>query len=189
MIKPWREIESRTLSTTRIFTLNAHRRVSEESGREGEFYVLDAPDWVNVVAVTDSGEIVLVEQFRHGTQSVTLEIPGGVIDGDDASPEGAARRELLEETGYVSDDWRLLGVVAPNPAFLSNRCFMFLATGSRRESEPRPDGLEEISVVVASEERVRDLIASGVVDHSLVVLALQTWLLDRPKTQADRLSP
>lgn len=186
MIKPWRDISTTTLASTRIFRVDAHRRVSDETGREGEFYVLEAPDWVNVVAITTDDEIVLVEQFRHGTRNVTLEIPGGVIDPTDASPEAAGRRELLEETGYVSDDWRLLGSVAPNPAFLSNRCFMLLASSARRVAAPSPDGLEEIAVVVEPLQRVRELIESGRIDHSLVVLAIQTLLLERAAVRDSR---
>ena len=120
-IKDWIHIETRTLATTKVFDLLAHTRRSQQSGAEAEFYVLDACDWVNVVAVTEDGRMVFVEQYRHGVERTTLEIPGGMVDAEDPSPEAAARRELLEETGFASEDWRLIGTVDPNPAIQSNR--------------------------------------------------------------------
>jgi 8-oxo-dGTP pyrophosphatase MutT (NUDIX family) len=177
VIKPWRDLGSRNLASTWVFRLDAHRRVSEQSGREAEFYVLHAADWVNVVALTEDERLVFVEQYRHGTREVTLEIPGGVVDASDPSPEAAARRELLEETGYSSDSWRLIGTVTPNPAILSNRCFTFLAAGARRVAEPSPDATEEIVVVLHDAARVNALLQEGRITHALVVAALQWWTL------------
>src|SRR3954471_12039120 len=137
-VRPWRHLDSRRLAATPVFGLDAHRRSSEETGREAEFYVLDAPDWVNVVATTEDGMLVLVEQYRHGVERVTLEIPGGMVDLGDATPEVAARRELLEETGYSADRWAHIGTVDPNPAIQSNRCHTFLAEGARQVAAPAP---------------------------------------------------
>lgn len=182
MIKHWKHLTTRTLATTPIFTVNAHRRVSQESGREGEFYVLDAGDWVNVVAVTRDHQVVLVEQYRHGVLRTTLEIPGGMIDAEDASPEHAGRRELLEETGYASDSWRHIGTVDPNPAIQSNRCFTFLALDAEKVAEPTPDGNEEIRLVLEPAPRVRTLAAEGRIEHALVIAALYWWELSKSET-------
>ena len=84
--------------------------------------VLDCPDWVNIIPLTDDGQVVLIRQFRHGTQSVTLEVPGGVVEADE-SPEAAAVRELAEETGYVPERVKSLGFVSPNPAIQGNRSY------------------------------------------------------------------
>ncbi len=176
-IKPWRHLGTRRIAETRVFTVDAHRRASAETGREAEFYVLDAVDWVNVVAVTTENEIVLVEQYRHGVERVSLEIPGGMIDPEDATPEIAARRELLEETGYASDRWSLIGTVDPNPAIQSNRCFTYLAEHARRVAEPAPDGLEEIRVVLEPADRVVDLLRAGRIEHALVVAGIFWWEL------------
>ena len=179
MIKPWKHLESRTLADTRIFRLDAHRRRSEETGREAEYYVLESGDWVNVVAVTVDDRIVLVEQYRHGVQRSTLEIPGGMVDPGDASPEEAARRELLEETGFEAERWRLIGVVDPNPATHSNRCHTYLATGATRVQAPRPDEHEEIEVVLEPVERVPELLREGRITHALVIAAFHWWALTR----------
>jgi 8-oxo-dGTP pyrophosphatase MutT (NUDIX family) len=181
-IRSWRAIDTRRLLETRVFSVDAHRRASRETGREGEFYVLEAPDWINVVAVTDEDEIVLVEQYRHGTRHNTLEIPGGMVDPEDADPLAAARRELLEETGYASESWRHIGTVEPNPAIMSNRCFTYLATGARRIAEPSPDGHEEIRVVLERASRVPELLREGRIEHALVVAALLWWRLESEKT-------
>ncbi len=179
-VKPWRQLDSRRLASTPVFALDAHRRASSETGREAEFYVLDAPDWVNVVAVTDDRRVVLVEQYRHGVERVTLEIPGGMIDPDDVSPEAAARRELLEETGYASDRWALLGAVDPNPAIQSNRCFLFLARDARRVAEPAPDGNEELNVHVVTTVEIPELVREGRITHALVLAAFAHWWLAEP---------
>jgi len=159
----------------------AHRRASGETGREAEFYVLDSGDWVNVVAVTADDRIVLVEQYRHGVGRATVEIPGGMVDPEDASPENAARRELLEETGFESDDWRLIGVVDPNPATHSNRCFTFLAAGAVRTREPEPDAHEELEVLLEPVSRVPGLLRDGRITHALVVAAFHWWALERER--------
>jgi 8-oxo-dGTP pyrophosphatase MutT (NUDIX family) len=178
-VRPWRHLSSRRLATTCVFGLDGHLRRSEETGREAEFYVLDAPDWVNVVAVTDDDRIVLVEQYRQGVERVTLEIPGGMVDPGDTSPEEAARRELLEETGFASDRWTHIGTVDPNPAIQSNRCFTYLAEDARRVAEPTPDGNEELRVVLEPAASIRDLVRAGRVEHALVVAAFYWWDLAR----------
>lgn len=178
MVKAWRHLDSRTLAETRVFTLNAHRRASQETGREGEFYVLHAPDWVNVIAVTPDDWLVLVRQYRHGVERVTLEIPGGMVDPTDASPEAAARRELVEETGFAGGDWKLIGVVDPNPATHANRCFTYLATGVEIVCPPAPDAHEELEVAALPVDRAWRLLADGAITHALVVAAFQWWALD-----------
>lgn len=149
--------------------------VSPRTGRPHAFTVLDGPDWINVVALTASGEMLLVRQFRHGTQTETIELPGGSTDGRDATPLEAAKRELLEETGHVSDDWSLLGVVDPNPAIQSNACHTFLARGARKVADPRFDGGEDLSALLLPRAEVERLLRDGTIRHALTVAALH-WL-------------
>ena len=118
-----RWLDSHTVSEEdyRIFT--AKRVIAENNSvqKKGQFTRLEAPDWINVLAVTPGEGVILVSQFRHGNQCTTIELPGGMVDAGE-TPLQAAQRELKEETGYVSNDWFCLGVSAPNPAFLDNAC-------------------------------------------------------------------
>lgn len=169
-IKAWREEGRNELLSTPIFKVHSSLARSQLSGKEHEFVILDCPDWVNVVALTDEGQVVLIHQWRHGTQEITTEIPGGMVE-EGESPEEAGRRELLEETGYEATHWEQIGVVEPNPAFQTNRTFTFLARGAKKVAEQSPDPNEEIAVEERALTDVPGLIAQGEIRHALVVCA------------------
>ena len=133
--------------------------------------VLEAPDWVNVVALTPERRLVCVRQFRFGAGAITLEIPGGVISPREAHRD-AAVRELREETGYTAERWTYLGCVEPNPAFLDNVCHHWLAQDVRRTHDLELDSGEDIAVLELDLDEVRARVASGEIRHSLVVTAL-----------------
>jgi 8-oxo-dGTP pyrophosphatase MutT (NUDIX family) len=172
MIKPvaWITLDTEVLGTFPIFELTRSLQRSPLSGREHHFLRLDCPDWVNIIAVTDDRQIVLIEQYRHGTDEITLEIPGGAVDpGED--PATTAARELEEETGFRAAELVEIGRVDPNPAFLSNRCWTYLALGCRDVGEIDPDPSEEIAVTVAPLDDFGRLIDEGRITHSLVIAA------------------
>ena len=122
---PWDLQEDKLHADCRIFEVRKQRLKRRSDGVEGEFFVLNTNDWVNVLALTPDEKIVLVRQFRYGSKEQSLEPPGGVVErGED--PVVAGLRELQEETGYVGDSPELLGVVRPNAAILSNRCHVIL---------------------------------------------------------------
>lgn len=168
--RKWRRIESRPAGHFGIFSVRYDRSRSPVSGYEREYTVLEAVHWVNVVAVTPEGRFVLVRQFRHGTREYTVEIAGGGVDSGEL-PEAAARRELEEETGYVTEEWDLLGVVEPNPAFQSNLCHTYLARNVRPAGKTAPDPGEEIEVLVWDGSEVEDAVREGVIRHALVIAA------------------
>jgi 8-oxo-dGTP pyrophosphatase MutT (NUDIX family) len=129
----------------------------------------------------------MVEQFRHGSNSVELEIPGGMIDPADANPEDAAVRELREETGYVGRNARVIGKILPNPAFMSNTCYTVLIEDCRLEREVQFDHAEDIVTQLAPVAEIPQWVASGKIRHALVVVALYHFeLLSRnlPKSNA-----
>src|SRR5512141_240755 len=166
----WPLLESRTLGDYKVFSVRGERTRSPRSGRPHDFYVLECSDWANVIALTPDDDVVLVRQFRAGTRSVTLEIPGGSV-GKGESPLGAVRRELREETGHAARSWRRLGVVHPNPAIQGNRCFTSLARGCRSVGALIPDEGEDLAVELVPLRRIPGLIRRGRITHSLVIAA------------------
>jgi 8-oxo-dGTP pyrophosphatase MutT (NUDIX family) len=168
--EPWPTLEHEILGEYSIFSLTRSLRASPSSGRRHELLRIEAPDWVNIIALTPGGDMALVRQFRHGTDSVTLEIPGGAVDPEESALE-AANRELEEETGLVPRTTVEIGVVAPNPAFLSNRCTTFLALDCERSGPPRPDAGEELEVLMVPLARFTGLVDDGSIDHALVIAA------------------
>lgn len=166
----WKRLDEQRVLDASIFSISKVRARSGRSGREHDFDVLEAPDWVNVVALTDAGRAVLIRQYRHGTREVTVEIPGGQVDPGE-TPLEAARRELAEETGYRSDHWEQIGEVDPNPAFQTNTTYTFLARGARPTGGQDLDDNEEIEVEELPLDQVPALFASGRIRHALVTCA------------------
>ena len=146
--------------------------------REGDFYILKTNDWVNVVALTDDDELVMIEQWRQGVLRVTLEIPGGIVDPGE-SPFDAAVRELLEETGYRAREWRSLGSIEPNPAIQDNRCHTFVALGAQPSAAQAFDAHAQCRVVIEPWAKAGALLASGAITHALVAVALYKEQLRR----------
>jgi 8-oxo-dGTP pyrophosphatase MutT (NUDIX family) len=173
----WNTLESTTEFSCRIFTIHRHRRSNRH--RRGDFYVLTADTWCNIIPITVAGEVVMVEQFRHGTQDITLEIPGGIVDPEDESALAAARREMLEECGYDSSHIEPLGFVHPNPAILNNTCHSFVAYDARPAAAQRPDDLEELRIRHVPLAAVPSLILNGTISHALVVSAFAQFFLQR----------
>ena len=151
------------------------RLVYEPKALPRDIFVFGCPDWCNVVAETPSGELVLVWQYRYGTDAVSLEVPGGVIDPGEA-PEAAARRELREETGYEAESFELLSVVEPNPALQGNRCYTFLARGARLTGSTAFDDLEDRETILLPIADIARRIDDGTITHALVVVALEGYL-------------
>ena len=177
MIEKWNKLDSTPQGHFAVFDVRKDHTRSPESGKEHAFYVIESPDWVNVIPLTPGGQVVCVRQYRHGTEEVTLEVPGGVVDPQDGDPMVAARRELREETGYDADDLVPLGAVAPNPAIQNNQCHMFLARDVWPDGRQALDGAEEIDVTLVDLDDVPTLITEGQITHSLVVVAF--YLFDQ----------
>lgn len=177
MAKPlhtWERIASEIAYTCRIFAIRRDRARFSRDQAEHDFHVLESTDWVNIIPLTRANEVVLVRQFRHGVRDCTLEIPGGMIDAGEL-PLVAARREMVEESGYDSERVEALGAIHPNPAIQSNRCHSFVAYDVERRHDQRFDSTEETEVVLVPLAEIPQLIRAGDVTHALVVVAFH-WL-------------
>jgi len=166
--RPWTRLASERLHDCRVFSVQRVRARSPRTGGEHDFYTIDASDWVNVVALTPDDCVVMVRQYRHGAERVTLETPGGMVDPGE-TPAQAAARELIEETGYAAEEIVPLGGVNPNPALFSNRLHGFLARGARRVREVRNESTEETHVELVPLARLREEVRAGRVEHALVI--------------------
>ena len=170
----WQRVGSEAVADCRVFQVRRDRSTSPRDGREHDFFCIEAPDWINVIPLTRRGEVVMIEQYRHGANEVTLEIPGGMVD-EGESPGEAAARELLEETGYEAADVFMLGRTRPNPALQNNWLYSFLARGSIFQSAPVFEATEHTAVRLVMLADVPALIADGTISHSLVVASFY-WL-------------
>jgi ADP-ribose pyrophosphatase len=170
----WETLEASPVDDYRIFGVQRMQRRSPRTGAPGTYQVLRMPSWANVVALTPEGEVVLVEQYRHGTDAVTFEIPGGCIEAGEDAARGAAR-ELREETGYVGSDPILLGTVHPNPAIQDNVCTIWLIREARCTAPLELDPGEHIEVHTVSRHEIGQMLRDGRITHALVVAAFY-WL-------------
>jgi ADP-ribose pyrophosphatase len=185
--RKWQTLETERVYSTPIFDL--HRRKSAHPRRgERNFFVLEAPGWVNIIPLTRGRDVIFVRQFRHGVSAFTLEIPGGMIDPEDPTPAYAAAREMREECGYGSDDIIALGRVHPNPAIQPNFCYSFLARNAHKVAEPRHDhnSSEETEVVTVPLKDVPRLIATGKITHALVIAAFSFFHVYNPPPRSRR---
>jgi len=167
----WKRLGARIVARTRIFDVQSVDYQHPHRAKPQDFFVLSAPDWVNVLALTADRQLVLVRQFRFGTDDFSVEIPGGVMDaGEDAVTAGL--RELQEETGYTGSRARLLGTVHPNPAMQSNRCHLVLVDEAQRTAKPDWDPDEEFKIMTKPVDEVYALAYRGGITHAMVLDAL-----------------
>lgn len=167
----WKKLGSREVARTRIFSVESVDFHHPQRAKPQDFFVINAPDWVNVLALTPDGRLVLVRQFRYGIDDFSVEIPGGVIDlGED--PVAAGVRELREETGYVGASARLLGSVRPNPAMQNNRCHLVLVEDARPAAKLDWDPDEEFEIMTRPVDEVYALAYAGGITHAMVLDAL-----------------
>ena len=165
-MQPWSVLESKYLLERPWMRLREDTVLLPSGKALDEFHVIEYPDWSCVYCLDEMGDVVLVEQYRHGVTRFSLELPAGELQPHEDPLEGA-KRELLEETGYEASEWIYLGRCAPNPSKHTSYAHLFLATGGRRVGEQKLDGTEEIIVRLMHPEEVLGLAEQGGIVHGI----------------------
>lgn len=142
------------------------------------YYVYEFPTWVNAVAITEDGQVILERQYRHALGEVCIEIPGGCVDDTDKDLESAIARELLEETGYAFSSYEYLGKISANPSTNNNLMHMFLATGGKKVAQQELDHNEEIEVMLTSIAELKQLVKENKIVQAMHVTSI-LYALDR----------
>ncbi len=171
MIRDWTILKRERVADYKIFSLHKKQVRSPRTGETSQAHAIEFPDWVLTLALTPQQGIVMVRQYRHGSEQVHLELPGGLVDPDDTSPELSAQRELLEETGFKVSNMRLIGECYPQPAILSNRCLFYLAEDAVKAQQQNLDAGEDIEIITIPLNQIRAKIESKEIDHGMVLLA------------------
>ena len=179
-IRKWEKRGSRPLSDHRIFQLREDTVVNPRTGNEHTMVVLECPDWVNIIALTPERKMVMVEQYRQGSETVELEIPGGMMDPHETDPVVTALRELQEETGYTGDNAsaRQIGECLANPAIMNNRVHTILVENCHRTHELQMDAGEDLLTRLVPIEDLPRLVKENKIRHSVILAALHYFAME-----------
>lgn len=175
----WEITGEEEIASYPIFSIKKSRRVNPASQSEIELILFDGLDWVNVIAFTPSGDLILVNQYRHGSEEWTLEFPGGCIEKNEKDPKTAVLRELKEETGYEAGRVEYLGMLRPNPAMYNMRNYFFVAHDCKQVTTQSLDDGEDINVIVKPYREILDAVKAGNFTHGMCTAALALFELKK----------
>ena len=170
-MQKWKLLESKYIIQRPWATLRVDKLELPNGNIKDEYYVLEYPTWVNMVAITEDGNVLFVKQYRHGADQIMVELPAGVVE-DDEEPEIAARRELLEETGYAFDKIEYICELFANPATSGNLTYTYLLTGGKKVQEQDLDSSEDIEVVEMTIEEAKKFLFDNKIGQALHSSAL-----------------
>ena len=174
-IKPWKVLDTEYLIKRPWLTARRDHLLLPDGREIPEYYVLEYPDWVNVIAITRDGQFVMERQYRHALGCTCYELPCGVME-EGETPLNAAKRELEEETGYGGGEWKKLMVLSANPGTMTNLTHCFLATGVEKIVEQHLDATEDLEIHLLTREEVCNLLRNNKMMQSLMVAPLQKYL-------------
>lgn len=174
--KAWKVLKSEYLSCEPWFTVRKEHVQLPNGNEIPDYYILDYPDWVNVLAITKDKQFILVRQYRHGLGYTSMELCAGVAEKEDPSLEVSARRELLEETGYGNGNWSLLAELSVNPGTHTNMTYCFLATDVEKISEQHLEATEDITVHLLTIDELIDLLKKDGIKQAVQAAPLWKYL-------------
>ncbi|WP_437919360.1 NUDIX hydrolase [Sphingobacterium sp. LRF_L2] len=170
-MEKWTLLDSKYIIKRPWATLRVDKLQLPNGNIKDEYYVLEYPTWVNMIGITSDNQILFVQQYRHGADEILTELPAGVVEeGED--PEVAARRELLEETGYAFDSIEKICQLYANPATSGNITYTYLLKGGRKVQEQELDNSEDIDVVLMSIDEARQFLYENKIGQALHTAAL-----------------
>lgn len=169
--RPWRRVRTGARADHQILRVGEDTFADPRSGEQHDRVIIEADDWCNVLPITTDGRVVLIKQFRFGSQEISLELPGGVVD-DGETPEQAVKRELEEETGYRAGRVVRLGAYRSNPAHFTNRVHAFVALDCESVHDGHPEGSEDVAVEVVRPMDLVRLVGEGRIDHALMIASI-----------------
>lgn len=173
----WKVLKTTDIFSSGLFRLKSQKCQLPDGRVMPRYFIMDFPDWVNILPVTPDGQVILVKQYRHASGREHLEVPGGSMDPRlSESPEEGARREMLEETGYDSSQIQDVGAHYPNPALQSNRTHTYIAWDCEEKQEQNLDEFEELSLYTCSVGRLRQHLLEGDFDHSIMIASVSKAL-------------
>lgn len=171
MVKDWQVLERRRTEDYQLFQIETKKVRSPRTHAEMKVQAIHFPDWAVVLPITPDKKVIMVHQYRHGNERISLELPGGLVDADDESPKSAVKRELMEETGYGAQEIIRIGEAYPQPAVLSNRCFFYLATEVTPVGGMALDAGEDIGLDLVPLDSIAERISCQEIDSAMTILA------------------
>ena len=175
MLENWKLKKSKQVFTSSPFDVLEKIYINPENRKEFTTHILDVPNWVNIIGINEEGNVLLIKQYRFGTDQIELEIPGGYIESGEL-PKDAAKREFKEETGYTIKNIKQLGVLNANPAIMNNKCFTFLAELSEK-GDVEFDPNEIIETEFATPNQIKKYLKEGKITNAYVIGAFLWYTL------------
>jgi len=175
-MEKWEIRDSKRVYENRIFSVRSLDCRHNKKNVQNDFFVMDTFNWINVIALTTDGKFILVKQHRLGTDEISIETPGGVID-EGEKPEECAVRELREETGFIGKSVHLLKSLWVNPAIMSNRISFYLVEGCEPSASQDLDEAEDIEVLTVNVDELTAMITNGTFSHSIALNGLGLYFL------------